>query len=245
MKFSLTISCPSRAVNSPDKISFVDKACIHAVSYRSGGDTVLFIGICGASGSGKTTLAEELCKSIVGFSSHILNQDAYYLDHPDMPIEQRRQLNYDEPSIFDHDALYADVCALLSGKPVPKKDYDFTRYARCDSHQVIEPVDVLVVEGIHAFYDPRLCEKMFLKLYINVEPDICLLRRIHRDITERQRSIDSISHQYLSTVKPMYDRYIRNYIHSADVIVTRGGKNAKIVEILAGYLRHALYSEKD
>ncbi|HOQ62496.1 MAG TPA: uridine kinase, partial [Clostridia bacterium] len=99
-----------------------------------------------------------------------------------------------------------------------------------------------ILEGIHAFYDKRLYEKMFLKLYINVEPDICLLRRINRDIKERARSIDSISAQYLATVKPMYDKYIRNYIHQADVIVTRGGKNARIVEILAGYLRDSLES---
>ena len=99
---------------------------------------------------------------------------------------------------------------------------------------------MLILEGIHAFYDQRLRDLMYLKLFINVEPDICLLRRISRDIKERERSIDSIGEQYLATVKPMYDKYIRNYIQHADVIVTRGGKNARIVEILAGYLRDAL-----
>ena len=105
---------------------------------------------------------------------------------------------------------------------------------------MIQPADVLIVEGIHAFYDKRLCEKMYLKLYISVEPDICLLRRITRDINDRGRQIDNIAAQYLTTVMPMYDLYIRNYVHEADVIVARGGKNARIVEILAGYLRDKL-----
>ena len=105
---------------------------------------------------------------------------------------------------------------------------------------MIEPADVLIVEGIHAFYDERLNDLMFLKLYINVEPDICLLRRINRDILERGRAIESISDQYLRTVKTMYEKYIRNYAHQADVIVTRGGRNARVVDIIAGYLRDEL-----
>lgn len=200
---------------------------------------MLFIGICGASGSGKSTLSEELLLAL-GTSSTVINQDAYYLDYPHLSFEERSKLNFDEPKIFDHDQLLADINDLLAGKPIVKKAYDFTTHARVKSDEIIHPGKVLIMEGIHAFYDKRLCDRMFLKLFINVEPDICLLRRINRDIKERKRSIDSISDQYLATVKPMYDKYIRNYIHQADVIVTRGGKNARIVEILAGYLRDAL-----
>jgi uridine kinase len=200
---------------------------------------MLFIGICGASGSGKTTLATELCRA-AGVSSTVLPQDAYYFDHPDLTFEERGHLNYDEPSIFDHDLLFRDVSELVSGHSITRKSYDFSRHARSDTAETIQPTDVLVVEGIHVFYDIRLCDIMFLKLFINVEPDICLLRRISRDIKDRGRQIDNIAAQYLETVKPMYDRYIRNYIHSADVIVTRGGKNARIVDILAGYLRDEL-----
>ncbi len=205
---------------------------------------MLFIGICGASGSGKSTLAEELTRAI-GVQSTVINQDAYYLDHSDLPFAERAALNYDEPCIFDHDLLYRDICTLLDGKPIERKAYDFSLHARCDTHERVEPSEVLIVEGIHAFYDPRLCAKMYLKLYISVEPDICLLRRITRDIKERGRQIDNISAQYLATVKPMYDRYIRNYVHEADVIVARGGKNARIVEILAGYLRDKLSEKED
>ena len=205
---------------------------------------MLFIGICGASGSGKTTLARELVRDM-GVASIVLNQDAYYLDHPDLTFEERVKLNYDEPCIFDHDLLYEDVCRLMRGESITRKAYNFAGHCRSDTNEIISPAPVLILEGIHAFYDPRLREMMFLKLYINVEPDICLLRRINRDILERGRQIENISEQYLTTVKPMYEKYIRNYVNDADVIVTRGGKNARIVEILAGYLRDELKKEEE
>ena len=204
---------------------------------------MLFIGICGASGSGKTTLAEELIRDL-GVPVTVIHQDGYYLDHPDMSFEERCHLNYDEPSIFDHELLYRDICELMDGRPIRRKVYDFSRHARGEDGEWVEPNEVLIVEGIHAFYDKRLCDRMYLKLYISVEPDICLLRRISRDIKERGRQIDNIGEQYLATVKPMYDRYIRNYVHDADVIVARGGKNAKIVDILAGYIRDQLLADE-
>lgn len=204
---------------------------------------MLFIGVCGASGSGKTTLSEELVRAISA-SCVVLNQDAYYFDHPDLTLEERAKLNYDEPGIFDHDLLLQDIMALHSGKPIIRRAYDFSLHRRADTTELIYPGDVLLLEGIHAFYDKRLYDLMYLRLYINVAEDICLLRRINRDIKERNRSIDSITKQYMTTVKPMYEKYIRNYINHADVIVTRGGKNTRIVDILAGYLRDALDKDK-
>ena len=202
---------------------------------------MLFIGICGASVSGKTTLAEELSK-IVSKNILIINQDAYYYDHPDMSFEERCQLNYDEPAIFDHDLLLEDVQSLLSGKRVLRKRYDYSNHRRAPQQEEdIEPHDVIIVEGIHAFYDERLRSLMDLRLYVRVDSDICLLRRIQRDINERGRAIDNISSQYLTTVKPMFDQFIRNYEQYADVIVAGGGKNAKINEILASYVNNDLH----
>lgn len=200
---------------------------------------MLFIGICGASGSGKSTLAESL-KARLGDRCYVLQQDAYYFDHPDLSFEERALLNYDEPAIFDHDLLLRDVQTLMAGQPITRKAYDYAGHCRADKDEMIYPCDVLILEGIHTFHDERLCSMMFLKLYMNVEPDICLLRRIQRDIKERAREIDGISAQYLNTVKPMYDRYIKNYINAADVIVARGGKNARIVDILTGYVQDEL-----
>lgn len=119
---------------------------------------MLFIGICGASGSGKSTLAKELVRDI-GARAVVLNQDAYYRDHPDLSFEERTGLNYDEPCIFDHDLLYQDVTDLLAGKSVTRKAYDFSLHRRNDTQEIIQPADVLIVEGIHAFYDQRLLEK--------------------------------------------------------------------------------------
>ena len=201
---------------------------------------MLVIGICGASGSGKSTLAQELCNA-VGDGCMVINHDNYYRDHPHLTLQERALLNYDEPGIFDHELFLTDMKTLLSGKPITRKAYDYTLHRRADHpDELIYPTDVLIIEGIHVFYDERLCELMFLKLYMSVEPDICLLRRITRDINERGRSIDNISMQYLTTVKPMYDKHIRNYINLADVIVAHGGRNARIVAILAGYVRDEL-----
>lgn len=200
---------------------------------------MLTIGICGASGSGKTTLAGELAGRIEG-KSILLNQDAYYRDHPNLTFEERSRLNYDEPGIFEHDLLRRDMRALKNGEPILRKAYDFAEHRRADTGTVIEPADVLIVEGIHVFYDADVRGLMDLKLYIQVDPDVCLLRRVQRDILERGRSIDGIAEQYRATVKPMFDRWIRNYVEYADIIVARGGKNQRIVEILAYYINHGM-----
>ena len=200
---------------------------------------MLFIGICGASGSGKSTLAQAL-KSRLGERCFVLQQDAYYLDHPDLTFDERKLLNYDEPGIFDHDLLLEDIQRLMAGECITRKQYDYALHRRADSDVLIAPPEILILEGIHCFHDDRLLELMFLKLYMNVEPDICLLRRIQRDIKERARDIDGIAMQYLTTVKPMYDKYIRNYVSKADVIVAGGGRNARIVDILTGYVQDAL-----
>jgi len=202
---------------------------------------MIFIGICGASGSGKSTLAHDLEARLGADRCLILQQDAYYRDHSDLSFEQRVRLNYDEPEIFDHDLLLEDIQQLMRGGGISRKAYNFSEHRREDRpEEIILPRDVLILEGIHTFHDKRLTEKMFLKLYMKVEPDICLLRRIERDIVERGRDIEGISEQYLNSVKPMFDKYIRNYVHDADIIIANGGKNARIVEILAGYVREQL-----
>lgn len=206
---------------------------------------MLFIGICGASGSGKSTLAHALQDKLGENRCLILQQDAYYLDHPDLTFEERVKLNYDEPTIFDHDLLREDISQLLRGGGITRKAYDYTQHRRDDRpEEIILPKDVLILEGIHCFHDKRLTEMMFLKLYMKVEPDICLLRRIERDIIERGRDIEGISEQYRNSVKPMFDRYIKNYVQDADVIVAGGGKNARIVDILAGYVQDELVNKK-
>lgn len=198
------------------------------------------IGICGASGSGKSTLAKELKAKLKG-STLLINQDAYYRDHSYLPMEERSKINYDEPGVFEHDELLYDVNCLLEGKCITRKAYDYKNHCRADiAEETIAPPNTVIIEGIHTFHDERLRDLMDLKIYISVDPDICLLRRIKRDITERGRDIQNIYDQYLATVKPMYEKYIRAYVDYADIIVAKGGKNARISDMLAAYLNSEL-----
>lgn len=204
---------------------------------------MIIIGICGASGSGKSTLADEL-NGAFGNLSCVIKQDSYYKDFPNLTFEERATLNFDHPDIFDHESLYNDILLWEKGRAITQKIYDFNIHRRKDSNAKIMPPEILILEGIHAFYDERLLSKMFLKLFIKVEEDICLLRRIERDIVERGRTIEGISKQYLSTVKPMYNKFVKGYVNKADVIIAHGGKNARIVEILKGYILNKLYNDK-
>jgi len=176
-------------------------------------------------------LAAKLDKKCV-----YLKQDSYYRDHSDLPFEERERINYDEPSVFEHDLLRDDLFALREGKCITTKGYDYANHKRADSNELIEPADVVIIEGIHVFYDAAVRDLLDFKLYVQVDPDVCLLRRVKRDIRDRGRSVESIYRQYLETVKPMYEKHIRNYVEYADVIVAHGGKNAKIVDILAHYI---------
>ncbi len=196
---------------------------------------MLTIGICGASGSGKTTLAEELMARLPGRAT-LIHQDTYYKDQSALPFEDRVRINYDHPEIFDHDLIYEDLKALTEGRPILKKGYDFAQHRRSDPLTPVVPGDVIIFEGIHTFYDPRVRDLLDFKLFIKVDPDICLLRRVQRDILERGRDIDGIAQQYLATVKPMYEQYIRNYAEYADVIVAKGGRGQRIVDMLACYI---------
>ena len=205
---------------------------------------MIIVGICGASGSGKSTLAKRI-KDSLACSCTIIGQDCYYRNFPDLPFSERIKLNYDEPGIFDFDELLADIDLLESGKPITAKGYDYVNYERADAPDVlIPPPEVLVLEGIHMFYDKRLCERMSLKVYLHVDVDICLLRRIKRDIKARGRSIDNIAEQYVDTVKPVYEKYIANYINDADFAVMRGGKNKMAIDAISAYLTTKVLAER-
>ena len=204
---------------------------------------MLMIGICGASGSGKSTLARELAGRLEGRCVY-LKQDSYYKDHPNMTFEERERINYDEPDAFEHSALLADLQALRAGQSITTKGYDYTQHRRCDTEKRIDPADVVLLEGIHVFYDPAVRDILDFRIFIQVDPDVCLMRRVKRDIRDRGRNIESIYRQYLDSVKPRFERYIRNYVDYADLIVARGGKNARIVDILAYYINSGMIQEK-
>ena len=204
---------------------------------------MLIIGICGASGSGKSTMAKALCQRVEKSCIYI-KQDSYYKDHPELCFEERERINYDEPEAFEHDALRDDLIRLRNGQSITAKEYHYTQHRPGHPGFTIEPADVVLIEGIHVFYDPEVRDLMDFKIYIQVDPDVCLLRRVKRDIRDRGRNIESVYRQYLETVKPMYEKHIRNYVEHADLIVARGGKNARIVDILAHYINSGMIESK-
>ena len=223
------------------KKSFGEHEVLRDISFDvQQGDVVSIIG---ASGSGKSTLAKEIEDSLT-CTSAIIGLDCYYRDHSDLPFEERVHINYDEPDIFDFDQLYADIQRLQGGLPITRKGYDYARHMRADSDELIQPMDVLILEGIHMFRDKRITDLMSLKVYMHVDIDVCLLRRIKRDIRVRGRSIENIAEQYMATVKPMYEEYISKYIREADFAVMRGGRNRMAIDAISAYISAKLLAEK-
>ncbi|MDO4565195.1 MAG: uridine kinase [Clostridia bacterium] len=204
---------------------------------------MIIVGICGASGSGKSTLAKRI-KDSLACSCAIIGQDCYYRSFPELPLRERMLINYDEPNIFNYEEIIADLKAFQAGKPITKKGYDYANHLRADTDELIDPPEVLIMEGIHMFHDERLCRMMSLKVYMHVDIDICLIRRIKRDIKMRGRSIDNISVQYIETVKPMYEKYIANYINDADFAIMRGGKNKMAIDAISAYLTTKVLAER-
>lgn len=203
---------------------------------------MVIVGVCGASGSGKSTLAQKIAASLTS-DTLILGQDCYYRDHSHLPFETRTKINYDKPDVFDYEELYNDVMMLSRGETITQKGYDYAEHRRADPGNPISAPDVLILEGIHIFYDEALCSKMSLKVYMQVDVDICLLRRIERDINERGRTIASISDQYMRTVKPMYEQYISKYVDVADFAVMRGGHNRMAIDAISAYISAKLLAE--
>ena len=181
------------------------------------------IGIAGGSGSGKSTFARRLKEA---FPDHVslISCDNYYLPHDDLPLEKRAQLNYDAPEALEFDLMVRHLEALKNGHSALCPVYDFTRHTRSSAVTEIEPRPIILIDGILIFHDPALRACMDLKIYVETDADERILRRARRDIRDRGRDLDSVIHQYLSTVKPMHNTYVEPTKVFADIILN-GGKN--------------------
>ena len=162
----------------------------------------------------------------------ILYHDNYYKQHDDMPYEERCRLNYDHPDAFDTELLIADLQALRRGEAVHSPTYDYTVHNRAAETVEVRPARVILVEGILIFVDPALRELMDIKLFVDTDADVRILRRIMRDVKKRGRSLDSVVQQYLTTVKPMHEQFVEPSKRYADLIVPEGGKNAVALDMI-------------
>ena len=200
----------------------------------------ILIGIAGGTGSGKTTLANRLVESFGSDEVSILRHDNYYKRHDDMPYEERCKLNYDHPDAFDTQLLYEHIRALKDGEAVQMPVYDYTVHNRSEETVGVNPAPVILLEGILIFAERRLCDLMDIKVFVDTDADVRILRRIIRDVNQRGRSLDSVIDQYLTTVKPMHEQFVEPSKRRADIIIPVGGENNVALDMLIERVRKHL-----
>lgn len=192
----------------------------------------LIIGIAGGSGSGKSTVARRIADAAAPARVAFLDMDAYYRDHRHLTLEERRRVNWDHPEAFDFDLLADHLAALSRGEGVDKPVYDFVAHLRAPESVRVEAADVIVVDGILLFVDERIRATCEVKVFVDTEPDIRLIRRIRRDMAVRGRPLEEILDQYLATVQPMHLQFVEPSKRYADLIIPRGGKNVVAIDLL-------------
>ena len=208
---------------------------------RDLGDIVV-IGIAGGTGCGKSTLINRI-KEEFGDDITIISHDSYYKAHDNLSLEERRKLNYDHPKAFDTDLMISHVKDLKNGKPAMCPVYDFTIHNRTDQSVLLRPSKVIVVEGILIFENKNLLDLLDIKVFVDTDADVRILRRIMRDVKYRGRTLESVIKQYLTTVKPMHDQFVEPSKRNADIIVPEGGFNTVALEMLCQRI-HALLKER-
>ena len=196
----------------------------------------LVIGIAGGTGSGKTTLTHALIDAFPGKTS-VVYHDNYYRAFPDLTYEERKRVNWDSPDAFDSELMAAQLRELISGRAIECPIYDYSIYNPSDRTTRIEPAPVIIVEGILIFAEKAICDLLDIKIFVDTDADIRILRRIKRDVIERGRTIESVEKQYVDTVKPMHELYVQPSKHNADIIVPEGGRNLVALDMLFHRIR--------
>ncbi|MGQ0641373.1 MAG: uridine kinase [Gemmatimonadaceae bacterium] len=200
----------------------------------------LIIGIAGGTGSGKSTVARKVAEALRQASVVALDMDGHYRNFSHLPMDERRKINWDHPDAFDWDLLVMQLRALAGGEAVEKPLYDFVTHTRRAETQRIAPADVVVVDGILLFADARVRELCDVKVFVDADADIRLVRRIQRDMRARGRPLEEILQQYLTTVQPMHLQFVEPSKRYADIIVPRGGHNAVAIEMIIAKIRQRL-----
>lgn len=198
------------------------------------------VGVAGGTGSGKTTVARKIAGAVPAEMVTILEHDSYYLDRPELTYEERCQLNFDHPESLESSLLLQHVRELKQGRTVEVPMYDFKIHRRSPYTRRVEPTTIVVVEGILIFADPALRAELDLKLFVDTDPDIRVLRRVRRDMEHRGRSFESVREQYYSTVRPMHLQFVEPSKRWADVIIPEGGDNHVALDLIVAKIQSVL-----
>lgn len=205
----------------------------------TGEDTVrpLIVGVAGGSGSGKTTVVERIVESLGPESVARIQHDCYYRDFGHLPRHERDRINFDHPDSLESELLASHLDELLDGGSIEAPTYDFTQHRRRAETQTVGPARVVIVDGILILAEPELRRRFDVRIFVDTDADVRLLRRLRRDLDERARTLDSVIQQYEETVRPMHLEFVEPSKRYADVIVPRGGENVVAIEMVAAHLR--------
>jgi uridine kinase len=200
----------------------------------------MIIGISGGTGSGKTTVANGILETVNAQDVAFIQQDSYYRNLKDLPLDYRQAVNFDHPDALDNDLLVHHIRKLKAGGSVELPIYDFKTHSRLNETMLIEPKPIVIIEGILIYADARLLEQMDIKIFVDTPDDIRFIRRLRRDVAERGRTVDSVIEQYLATVRPMHMQFVEPSKRYADIIIPEGGHNLVSIDLISGKIRERL-----
>lgn len=198
------------------------------------------IGVAGGSGSGKTTVTRSICQRFADKTILVIEQDYYYKDQSHLPFEDRLNTNYDHPLAFDNDLLISHLHDLMNQKSIEKPVYDYKIHTRSNEIIPVDPKEVIILEGILILEDPRLVDLMDIKVFVDTDSDVRIIRRLLRDIKERGRSLDSVIDQYVNNVRPSHLQFVEPTKRYADIIIPEGGQNHVAIDIMATKIENIL-----
>jgi len=204
----------------------------------------MIIGICGGTGSGKTTIARRIVETVGAKNVVLVEQDSYYRNLADMPLDARRQTNFDHPDSIDSEMLMNHLKRLKNGDSIEMPVYDFRTHTRSSEVERIKPKPVVIVEGILIFSEPRILNLLDVRVFVDTPDDIRFIRRLQRDITERGRGVKSVIEQYFATVRPMHFEFVEGSKRYADIIIPEGGQTEVGIDLLCGLVREKLREEQ-
>ena len=205
----------------------------------------MIIGICGGTGSGKTTIARSIVEAVGAERVVLVEQDSYYRNLSDMPLDERHQANFDHPDSIDSDMLVNHLMRLKQGLSIEMPLYDFVTHTRSDQIETIEPKPVVIVEGILIFAEPRVLDLLDVRVFVDTPDDVRLMRRLKRDINERGRTFERTLEQYERTIRPMHFEFVEPSKRHADVIIPEGAQTNISVDLLCGLVREKLQEQRE